>query len=491
MSATVSVRLATATCSRHAGQRKHDLREGIIPQYVEPTRSERNQVVLEPPTPANMADEAHRRRKARYERGELERRPGSPRRDAAVAIHGIITFGSDGQPAIEALDPDDQTRRYQAAAQAAADELGTDVAGLVIHRDESAAHAHFTLHGYAPDGRPVAKKMTKGRLSQIQDAGAQPYQDLGLRRGKPIGVRIAAGEDYATTVHRTVAQLHRDLPAELDAAQQRAAEAQAEAERQERRLEATQQKLATAESESAKLAKRIENDERRLKDAQKRAETAEAEHQRLEATIAQLAHEDPDPPERHYMTIPQTEQRGRLRPQQVVTGERQMAFMEPTEVDTWRGQVRRRIERLEAQAAEAESLQQALLDDTVATAPVDAPEAARWAARAPLEQRYSVSMQIGDQLARVPPQGASPRQAAAALYRHARDAGWETQCYHVPDAVAERVLAMAAQDGRLACISFRDARQAQHLEQARHHASLDDDPSATDDPSDDLDGPRM
>jgi uncharacterized protein YlxW (UPF0749 family) len=55
-----------------------------------------------------------------------------------VAVDGIITFGVEAQPIIDALPHAEQARLYQAAAEAVSTEVGTDLAGLVIHRDEAA-----------------------------------------------------------------------------------------------------------------------------------------------------------------------------------------------------------------------------------------------------------------------------------------------------------------------------------------------------------------
>ena len=476
MPLTVSVRLDTATRSSHGGQRAHDLRDGVVPAYVDPSRTADNDIVIPIPTADAMASAALERRQSKYERGELTRNPRTIRRDAAVAIKGIITFSADAQEIINTLSREEQARRYQEAAEAVAAHVGTDVAGLIIHRDETAPHAHLVLSGYAPDGTAIARQLTKGRLSKAQDAAATAYEDLEIRRGKGIGQRIEDGDDPSSYIHRSVTELHRDLPREVEAARARAEAEREKAATAEKRREAAEQKAEAAEGKSQRLEKRVATYVRRAADAEQRAKDAEAEAERLQERFEALANADQKPPKQRRAKVPQTEQRGWgpcRRP--VVTGERLLPYIKPSDAETWHGAVLKREKdaretadrrRKEAEAVERQRqqererrqrLENALIQSTTAPAAFDDAEAAIWATDAVIVERYGVQMQIAAEIARVPPQeGLSDRQIASALYREGREQGWERQWFSVSENIAREIIALAGEDGRLDHVTFRD-----------------------------------
>ena len=57
-----SVRIAADTMSGYSGQRRHDLRAGTLPKYVDEKRVHLNRVLITPPTPAEMREIAKSRR---------------------------------------------------------------------------------------------------------------------------------------------------------------------------------------------------------------------------------------------------------------------------------------------------------------------------------------------------------------------------------------------------------------------------------------------
>ena len=475
----------------------HALRLGTVPSYVDTTRSPHNDIVIRPPAVEAIADAALERRQARYERGDMTRQPRSIRRDGTVAIEGIITFGADAQPVIDALPHDEQARRYRTAAEAIAKEVGTDVAGLVIHRDESAPHAHIVLSGVAPDGSSVARKLTKGKLSKAQDAAAEAFDDLNISRGKKIGARIADGEDPSKYINRTVAELHRDLPDEVAAARQRAQAEREKAEQAEQRRAVAQAKADKADGQVEKLEKRVATYERRATDAEQRAQEAEAEAKRLQQRLEALADTDKAPPKQRQVVVRQVEERG-WGPfsWQKVTGTQNLVYLRPSEAKKWRGAVlkrerdaredaerqRQESERLEKQrrqeASAREKLREALMQMTVGAEPYEPDIGALWATDWPLTQRYGVQIQVGNEIARVPPQeGITDRQIAAALYRTSRGQGWEVCWFSVPPGVAREVIALARDDDRLDRIRFHDSDEAAALLQEARKAQ-DADPMA-------------
>ena len=225
MSKYVSIRLETATRSAHGGQRAHDLRIGEMPDYVDPLRSKDNSYLIKAPNARAMASKCLTRRQSRT---DLRRKARSIRKDGIVALKGLLGFSAKAQPDIESLAKEDQDRRFKKAAEAVAAALGTTLVGLVVHRDEAVLHAHFVLDGYGHDGKPLSTKLTKGTCSGLQDTVATAYADLGITRGKYLAERIQDGEDYAKTIHRSVRELHRDLPRELEAVRAQVAAKRAE-----------------------------------------------------------------------------------------------------------------------------------------------------------------------------------------------------------------------------------------------------------------------
>lgn len=197
------------------------------------------------------------------------------RKDATVGVAGILTFGSKAQPIAEALTPEEQDRRILEAVRAIAKELNTSIEGLVVHRDESALHAHYMLAGMDFDGKPVSKKITQGMGSKLQDIGAEPFADLGITRGKKIGQRIAEGEDFTKTINKSVAELHDSLPDELEEARQRVLE-------MEKKAEKTAEKLAKMEASTDAKTQQIEKLRKRLDTYQKRLNDRHDELERLE-----------------------------------------------------------------------------------------------------------------------------------------------------------------------------------------------------------------
>lgn len=259
----ISVRIKHVGRGKAGFQRRHDARLGKQPEYVDGGRQHLNSVLIEPATPAQLRQVCTERVAAQ------EGRQRALKSDAAVATIGVLTFSRDAQKALEGLSAAEQDQRIRESCEAVAAEMGSELTGLVVHRDEQAIHAHFQVPARRADGQPISKTVDTRRL---QDVAAEAWKDLGITRGKPKAERVAAGEPYSTWRHRTVKQLHEDLPKEIEAAQ--------EAERQARmRLAKTQAALAAAAPDSdraMKLRKRIIAYERRLVARQSELAAAES-----------------------------------------------------------------------------------------------------------------------------------------------------------------------------------------------------------------------
>lgn len=273
------VRIQSATASAYTGQRKHDLRKGAQPSYVDATKAEDNETLIDPPTAAQLRQVNEARRSLRNMRRAM-------RSDAAVAFVGILTFGAEAQTVFEALEPKTQAEAFEDAARAVAERLNTSLAGLVIHRDESAVHAHFVLPSYDLDGNPLTGTVKRQTLKDLQDVVAKAFQRHApaIERGRSVSERLDAGATRAETIHRTVRQLHADLPAELAAKEAEAKAAAARVDEMRARVEKLEAKADLTDKE----AKRLETYQARLEERVAAQEAAQAEAERL----AQVARDD-------------------------------------------------------------------------------------------------------------------------------------------------------------------------------------------------------
>ncbi|QLL42054.1 plasmid recombination protein [Sulfitobacter pontiacus] len=205
-----STRLQSKTMSQAYGQRRHDLRIGKQPNYVDLDRKELNRTLV-PQRP--LPD-------IRNEITELRRRRGAQRAlksNAAILKSGIITFGTEAAKMFNALPHSQQDAAFIELTQLLAKRLETRVEGLVVHLDETQIHAHFELRAFASDGQPICKLMNRSALSEFQDMTADVMRRFcpDIQRGNSKRDRLKAGAPYSDTLNRSVRQLHEDLPYEI------------------------------------------------------------------------------------------------------------------------------------------------------------------------------------------------------------------------------------------------------------------------------------
>ena len=268
----VQLRLEITPSLTAAGQRKHDLRLGAQPSYVATTLSVTNRVVMVPLTAPELRRECERRRANRTTRRAMKA-------NAGIGVRGIITFGHKAQPIFERLPPEAQDQAYREVAEAAASRLGTTLSGLVVHRDESAPHAHFQLVGYCLDGTPVSQVAKRGPLRDCQTLAAEIMGRYapGIERGFSKADRLRGGDNPAEVVHWSVAELHDRLPEEIATLRGRIEELQGQ-------LAASEEKAATNERRAEAARRKAEGDEARAEKASKNAAIYE---RRLEAARAE------------------------------------------------------------------------------------------------------------------------------------------------------------------------------------------------------------
>ncbi len=264
----VSVRLAGVPATRLAFIARHNLRQGPQPKYVDSTQTYRN-VVLFGPHAGNF-NEAAQASAARYR----ERVGQKVQRTQALLAEGIITFSRAAQPIV--LDKLDEAH---ACARSLVDAVvrdhghGAKLVSLVYHADEAAPHYHFVIDGVGTDGRAVLQRVHKRQGVHIQELGGLAFACLGIQRGIPVIQRIQRGDDRSKTVHRSVRQLHADLPKELAAKQRQVAavtvdlaELQAKASTTESRLNKAHADLAKVQAQASVDAARVSKLEERIKD---------------------------------------------------------------------------------------------------------------------------------------------------------------------------------------------------------------------------------
>ena len=264
----------------YANQRRHDLRIGAQPAYVNPDPPEPNRVFIQPMTSAELKRLAKERRDQR----DMARAMKS---NSGVAVVGIIGFGIEAQAMFEALGPEDQEKALRAAVARVAADLKTTVTGLVLHLDESARHAHFSLCGYDVTGQPLSTWMGRGVLRDLQTALHEELRAFmpDLERGRSRKARAEAGAAPHELVNRSVEELHIDLPFEIAEKRKELAALEEKIRTNDARAEKARIKAEAEGDRAAKALKNVETYQRRAAEARERAEGLEGQVRDLEGRL--------------------------------------------------------------------------------------------------------------------------------------------------------------------------------------------------------------
>lgn len=278
-SKAVSARLEPS----RSGQRAHDLRLGPQPEYVDETRSHLNRTIIEPLTSAALRDEWHEVKDRIGKKGKI-------RSNQNLSYAGIITFGHEAQKIFERLPKERQDAAFLEVGQKIAERFNTRLTGMVFHGDETAPHAHFQLRGIAEDGTMLSQVVKRAALREVQDITARVMASHadGIERGKEKWVRIEEGEDFASTVNRSVQQLHEDLPAEIAAKEAKLAEVTAKLDTNRKRLAKTEADLARAIEQIGAESAKTEKLRDRAATYEARAIKAQAKADRLATELAEI-----------------------------------------------------------------------------------------------------------------------------------------------------------------------------------------------------------
>lgn len=277
------VRVEIRDAQGYANQRRHDLRIGAQPAYVNPAPPEPNLVLIQPLTTQELKTLARERRAQR----ETVRAMKS---NAGIAVVGIIGFGIEAQKMFDALGPDDQERALRAAVERVATDLKTTVTGLVFHLDETARHAHFSLCGYDVTGQPLSTWMGRGVLRELQTALHEALQAFmpHLERGRSRKARTEAGAAPHELVHRSVDELHIDLPSEIAEKRRELAALEEKIRTNEARAEKARIKAEAEGDRAAKALRNAETYDRRAAEAREKVEGLEVQVRGLEGRLGRL-----------------------------------------------------------------------------------------------------------------------------------------------------------------------------------------------------------
>jgi len=262
--ASISVRIEPKGINEISGQTRHDLRLKT-PSYVDKSRTAENSVLIRPVDGKELLNKCENIRK------NQPKPPRALKKNCRVGISGIITFSSEAKTIIENLGRDKQNELFLQAGNKIAEFLNTDLTGLVIHRDEASIHCHFQCPAYNFKGFSLSNAIKPADLSKLQDITAEVFKEYGIERGKPKKQRIQDGEDYSKIIHRSVKQLHDDLPKEI-------AELQAKLAKNQDLLRKTEEKIATGNGDLEKLKERE-------KDYQNRIAKIEADIEKFEKLL--------------------------------------------------------------------------------------------------------------------------------------------------------------------------------------------------------------
>lgn len=287
MSKAGSVRGVGRSANQVGGDNDHELREGHIPDYVDDTRSHLNSVIIHPSKGIELREKCNDLRAQRDTKRAMKS-------NACVAQSVMISFGHEIQDDFEALDVELQNELYLRLMQKIAEEAKTEVSGLVAHRDETAPHAHGQLVGYNRDGVPLTKIMNRQFRKDMQDWMLEIFQPhiQTMQRGVAKSVRLKRGEKAATTINRSVAELHKDLPSEIAAKRAVLDELTAKVEQNTHRAEKARLKAARNSDKADKAIKLAKDYERRAQTAKDALATVKTELSRLEKKLAQMRDEE-------------------------------------------------------------------------------------------------------------------------------------------------------------------------------------------------------
>lgn len=206
----VNVHLIPRKATQGLGQHAHDFRTQV-PGYVDSEKVKDNRVLFgKDVTPQTIKDsifeQSLRIRKATKK---------APRKDANFFLSAVISFSKEARQMVNENPPESLDTLAVKYAEDFSSKFDVKLLYCGVHVDESTRHYQFFTENINGKGNSLKNQLTKKDLSALQDRAGEIFAEVGLSRGIKKIERIANGEDYSKTVHRSVKQLHEDLPKEI------------------------------------------------------------------------------------------------------------------------------------------------------------------------------------------------------------------------------------------------------------------------------------
>ena len=261
---TLSLRIKAVDMRGLMAQRRHDMRIGKQPNYVDQSRNHLNEQLFtrgvyvaadEPGCVDADSDISQMRQLMNRERQVLNDRAKRSTKKQAYWRTAVLTFSKSAQVSVSEKPPHEEV---EAMFHDFAKRHGVRLLWATYHGDETAPHYHAAFEGI--DDKGYSLRFNKAELSAEQDHAASFLASRGIERGKPKRESIADGEDPSSYLNRSVKELHEQLPQELAAARDKL-------EKNQRLIEAAQAKLVTGKIDKATMLKRTKSYERRAKAA--------------------------------------------------------------------------------------------------------------------------------------------------------------------------------------------------------------------------------
>lgn len=210
MPGMVNVHLIPRKATQGLGQHAHDFRTQV-PGYVDSEKVKDNRVLFgKDVTPQTIKDsifeQSLRIRKATKK---------APRKDANFFLSAVISFSKEARQMVNENPPESLDTLAVKYAEDFSSKFDVKLLYCGVHVDESTRHYQFFTENINGKGNSLKNQLTKKDLSALQDRAGEIFAEVGLSRGIKKIERIANGEDYSKTVHRSVKQLHEDLPREI------------------------------------------------------------------------------------------------------------------------------------------------------------------------------------------------------------------------------------------------------------------------------------
>lgn len=314
MSATVSIRFKAI--KKYSGSLTHDLDNSRRPGYVDSSKTHLNSVVLgnqyhtskllvtqqAKSVVYEFNSEKNRQRELLQAKNLSQQQYAKERRkirnwQANMKTHlaGLIIFGKDANAnSLSRAEMDQCAIDY-------VKDFGlrhhVELTYLVRHEDEATVHYHFLTTNFDAQKKQTLR-FNRDLLRKEQDYIGLAFSPMGLQRGidkylrleeaaKKLGLDKVDGKypqevwRLANVIHRSVKQLHEDLPLELNAKHEQSRELSAQLELQqallvsrEERIQDNENKLRQLKESSAAKQTEIEALQEEILKAEQQAEEA-------------------------------------------------------------------------------------------------------------------------------------------------------------------------------------------------------------------------